>query len=41
MNELERLDASSVKPALEAMLLVSGDPVSASDLARVLGMTPG
>ena len=23
------------------MLLVSGDPVSASDLARVLGMTPG
>ncbi len=41
MNELERLDASSVKPALEAMLLVSGDPVSASDLARVLGMAPG
>ena len=41
MNELERLDASSVKPALEAMLLVAGDPVSASDLARVLGMTPG
>ena len=41
MNELERLDASSVKPALEAMLLVSGDPVSASDLARVLDMTPG
>ena len=41
MNELERLDASSVKPALEAMLLVSGDPVSASDLARVLGMNPG
>ena len=41
MNELERLDASSVKPALEAMLLVSGDPVSASDLARVLGRTPG
>ena len=41
MTELERLDASSVKPALEAMLLVSGDPVSASDLARVLGMTPG
>ena len=41
MNELERLDDSSVKPALEAMLLVSGDPVSASDLARVLGMTPG
>ena len=41
MNELERLDASSVKPALEAMLFVSGDPVSASDLARVLGMTPG
>ena len=41
MNELERLAASSVKPALEAMLLVSGDPVSASDLARVLGMAPG
>ena len=41
MNELERLDASSVKPALEAMLLVSGDPVSAPDLARVLGMAPG
>ena len=41
MNVLERLDASSVKPALEAMLLVSGDPVSAPDLARVLGMAPG
>ena len=41
MNELEKLDASSVKPALEAMLLVSGDPVSAPDLARVLGMAPG
>lgn len=41
MNELERLDASSLKPAIEAILLVSGDPVAATDLAKVLGVAPG
>ena len=41
MDDLEALDAGSLKPALEAMLLVSNDPVAATDLARVLGMAPG
>lgn len=41
MNELETLDASSLKGAIEAMLLVSSDPVSASALASVLETTPG
>ena len=41
MDDLEALDAGSLKPALEAMLLVSNDPVAATDLARVLGVAPG
>ena len=41
MQELDKLDASSIRGALEAMLLVSSDPVSATDLAGVLGITPG
>lgn len=41
MNELEALDSSSLKGALEAMLLVSSDPVSASALASILSITPG
>lgn len=41
MNELEALDSSSLKGALEAMLLVSSDPVSAPVLASILSITPG
>ena len=41
MNELEALDSSSLKGALEAMLLVSSDPVSAPALASILSITPG
>ena len=41
MQELDRLDAGSMKGALEAMLLASSDPVSATDLAAVLGAAPG
>ena len=41
MQELEKLGAGSVKGALEAMLLASSDPVSATSLAAVLGVAPG
>lgn len=41
MQELDRLDAGSMKGALEAMLLASSDPVCATDLAGVLGAAPG
>ena len=41
MNELEALDSSSLKGALEAMLLVSSDPVSAPALASILSITAG
>lgn len=41
MQELDRLDAGSMKGALEAMLLASSDPVSVTDLAGVLGAAPG
>lgn len=41
MQELDKLDANSIRGELEAMLLVSSDPVSATDLAAVLGITPG
>lgn len=41
MNELEALDSSSLKGALEAMLLVSSDPMSAPALASILSITPG
>ena len=41
MNDLETLDQSSIKGALEALLLVSSDPVSASALAGVLDIAPG
>ena len=41
MNDLEALVASSLKGALEAMLLVSSDPVSAPALASILSITPG
>ncbi len=41
MQDLETLESVSLKGALEAMLLVSSDPVSASSLASVLGIAPG
>ena len=41
MEDLERLEPDSLKGALEALLLVSSDPVSASALAAVLPATPG
>lgn len=41
MNDLESLNALSPKGALEALLLVSSDPVSASTLAQAIDITPG
>lgn len=41
MNDLDRLDPGSMRGACEALLLVSSDPVSASQLASVLEATPG
>ncbi len=41
MNDLDALDPSSHKAALEALLLVSSDPVSASALGQALGIAPG
>ena len=41
MQDLETLESGSLKGALEAMLLVSSDPVSASSLASALGIAPG
>lgn len=41
MQDLEPLSSTSPKGALEALLLVSSDPVSASALAQALGIAPG
>ena len=41
MEELTTLPSGGLKGALEAMLLVSSDPVSATSLASVLGAAPG
>lgn len=41
MADLDTLNPNSLKGALEAMLLVSSDPVSASTLAKILDVTPG
>lgn len=41
MQDLEPLSTASPKGALEALLLVSSDPVSASALAQALGIAPG
>ena len=41
MADLETLAPDDIKGALEALLLVSSDPVSASQLAGVLDATPG
>ena len=40
MNELDRLAPGDIKPALEALLLVSSEPVSAVDLAKALEVGP-
>lgn len=41
MEDLAHLDDASVKGAIEAILLVSSDPLSAVDLAKILGIQPG
>ena len=41
MNDLENLNPLSPKAALEALLLASSDPVSASALAQALDIAPG
>lgn len=41
MSDLPRLDSDGLKGALEALLLVSSDPVSAPTLASVLDIAPG
>ena len=41
MSSLSTPEANSLKGPLEALLLVSSDPVSASQLASVLDATPG
>ncbi|MCH3925437.1 MAG: SMC-Scp complex subunit ScpB [Atopobiaceae bacterium] len=41
MEDLAHLDDASVKGATEAILLVSSDPLSAVDLAKILGIQPG
>lgn len=41
MQDLEPLSTTSPKGALEALLLVSSDSVSASALAQALGIAPG
>lgn len=41
MEDLAHLDDASVKGATEAILLVSSDPLSAVDLAKILGIEPG
>ena len=41
MAGLERLEDGSLKGLLEALLLVSDDSVSATDLAKVMGAAPG
>ena len=41
MEQLESLDSNSIKGALEAMLLVSTDPTSASAFASILHISAG
>ncbi len=40
MNDLEMIDDANLKGALEALLLVSSDPVPAAAFARILNATP-
>jgi len=41
VGNLEKLQDSSVKGAMEALLLVSSDPVSAVQIAKILDIQPG
>ncbi|MDY2788699.1 MAG: SMC-Scp complex subunit ScpB [Atopobium sp.] len=41
MSDLQSMDSESLKPTLEAMLLVATEPVSAVALSHILGTTPG
>ena len=41
MRELTAIEEGSLKPTLEALLLVSSDPVPATEFARALGCAPG
>ncbi len=41
MTELERIPGTSVKGAIEALLLVSDDAVAATTLAKAVGCDPG
>ncbi|MBY4798022.1 SMC-Scp complex subunit ScpB [Collinsella sp. AGMB00827] len=41
MSSLAPIDPNSARSALESLLLVSGDPVSATSLAAALDMPPG
>lgn len=40
MRELTALEVGSLKPTIEALLLVSSDPVPATELSRALGCAP-
>ncbi len=39
--DLKTLDSGSLKPSLEALLLVASDSVPATDLAKITGAAPG
>ena len=41
MNSLENLDQDRLKSGLEALLLVSSDPVSATSFSKILEVSPG
>ena len=41
MQDLETFDSNTLKPLLEALLLVSDDSVPATELARATGAAPG
>lgn len=41
MDSLENLDQDRLKSALEALLLVSSDPVSAVSFSKIMEVTPG
>lgn len=41
LQDLQAMDFGSLKPTLEAMLLVGSEPVSAVSLSKILGTTPG
>ncbi len=41
MSALEHLSSNSLRSTIEALLLVSSDPVPATDLSTLLGVSPG